>query len=438
VSFNNLQHPLFGQVRTHIWSIRKNAKVAKKMLKQLPALSPLDALTDKDSSIMLVTEYWNSVAPIYHIIHGPTFWASFWAYWTETPQQAEMMACIILLMMSCVNVPEQHNHPPARYRGLSNVSREQASYWIETCDAWMSRQSRKHLTIESYQIRVLLVIAKQINAVKRKQIWERSSELLAFAISTGLHQDLSKVDTTCVRDQVENQPTKPKCTPYEQEMRRRLWAAVVELELQASLDKGVPPSRLASMADCGHPTHLADEQFEPTSSALPTPKSTSTYTISSYLHLSQKTYRLRASLAEGINTNVNVLSYDEILTYDEQLQDAIGDLPGWSRTSDIVAAVPGALLELQLLQLQLLLHIPFARGTHKNPRANLSRMSCIDSADRILQIHTTLAELPKTRQHKYAAHWLSLTREDLFRAIVGVCFNLVIWKGLNGRLYGMF
>ena len=403
------------------------------MLSRAPSASPLDVLPDKDTCARLVTIYFDTVECTYHIFHGPTFWASFWAYWLEPSQQTEALACIILLMLSCVHVA--NSKELSKYRGLSNVVREEAMYWIETCDAWMARQSRKHLTIESFQVRILLAMAKQINAVKRKQVWERASELLTFAVSTGLHQNPSKIDTTYVRDQAQDLPTKPKTTPYEREMRRRLWAVIVELELQASFDKGVPPSRLPLMADCGNVTLLADEQFDPSSSALPSSELRSKYTAVSYLSLSQESLHLRIAVADLINTSIDLVAFDQLLEYDEQLKHTIERLPEWTRAkrTDASALVnsqaPAALLELQMLQLRLLLHVPSARGMDKSSQCNLSRMTCIDTSARMMRIHQDLSQ---GGSHDRGVHWLSLLREDVFRAVVAFCFNLVVWQGLSG------
>jgi hypothetical protein len=394
-----------------------------------------DAVPDKETCTRLVSLYWETVASTYHIFHGPTFWSSYWLYWGDVSQRTESFACIILLMLACVNCLERRQ--PAKYRGLSNVSREQADFWIDTCESWMHRQSRKHLIIDSYQHRILLVIAKQINAIKMKQVWERASELLTFAISTGLHQDPSKIDNTYIRDQTVGIPLRPKTTPYEQEMRRRLWAAVVELEMQASLDKGVPSSRLSLLADCGPPSLLVDDQFDESTSAWPAPESRAKYTSISYLNLSQDSLKLRATLSDIVNTSGEHLAYDEILTFDDQIKRAIRDLPEWvknknrdgSPSSNEPSTAPAALLELQLIQYQLLLHIPNARRANNESRSNLARMTCIDSAVRLLQLHIQLAQSAQSP----GSHWLNLMREDVFRAIMAITYNLILWRGLNSK-----
>ncbi|KIV99199.1 uncharacterized protein PV09_09150 [Verruconis gallopava] len=433
-SFHNLQNPLFAQLRTHIRGIRKNSKLAKKILPYPSVATLFDAVPDKDVCTKMVSLYWETIASTYHIFHGPTFWSAFWLYWGDPQQRTEAFACTILLMLSCVNSIERRK--PARYRGLSSVPREQSSYWIEICESWMRRQSRKHLRIDSFQNRVLLVISKQINAIKTKQAWERANELLTFAISTGLHQDPTKIDSTLIRDQTIGVPSKPKTTPYEQEMRKRLWAAIVELEMQASLDKGIPSSRLALLADCGKPSLLDDEQFEVCSSLLPLPEPRSKFIGISYLNLSQESLRLRATLSDIINTGSDHLSYDEILMYDDKIKRALNDLPDWvkiknsnaSSSLSQLAATPAALLELQLLQFQLWLHAPSARQAIDDSRANLSRITCIDCAVRIMSLHARLA---KSSPPSHRIHWLTLAREDVFRAIMAICYNLTLWRGLS-------
>jgi hypothetical protein len=269
-------------------------------------------------------------------------------------------------------------------------------------------------------------------------VWERACELFAFAISTGLHQNPTKIDNTYGRDQSQNGPVKPKTTPYEREMRRRLWATIVEIEMQASIDKGVPSSRLALLADCGPPQLLNDDVFGPSSTELPLPSARDTYTATSYLHISQESLRLRSSLADLINTGMDDLTNDEVLTYDERIKTSIERLPSWVRDtnngsppSSVGSLSAAALLELQLLQFQFLLHIPYARRVEQTARANFSRIACVEASNRILDIHLRLAQ-PSLQTSPN--HWLNLLREDIFRSIIGICYNLVVWRGLSGKL----
>jgi hypothetical protein len=209
--------------------------------------------------------------------------------------------------------------------------------------------------------------------------------------------------------------------------------------MQASLDKGIPSSRLALLADCGRPSLLVDDQFDQLSTALPSPEPRSKYAAISYLHLSQDSLRLRAILSEVVNTSAEHLSYDEVLSYDDQIKRALSDLPEWvKQKNDGLSASPAgssgasaALLELQLRQFLLLLHIPFARRPELDSRSNLSRMTCIDTAVRILQIHLQLGQ---SGVQSIRSHWLNLMREDVFRSIMAICYNLVLWRGLNSRL----
>lgn len=300
--------------------------------------------------------------------------------------------------------------------------------WIDACESWLNRQSRKHLTIEAFQIRILLYIAKQTNCIKSKQLWENATALLNFGLATGLHQDPTKIDKILVNEKPGSGPHKQQNSAYEREMRRRIWATMVELELQVSFDRGLPSSRTVLIADCGVPSNLSDEEFGSDSPSLPGPETRETFTASSYLRLSNESLQLRVTLNDLINNTSARLSYDDLLSYDERITKALESLPKWVHSaldSGNVAMVPAVLLDIQLRQFQLSLHIPFARRVGTNPRYKYSKMMCVNNANRILELHLKLAGS--------GLHTLNVLRDDVFRASMAMCHNMVLWGSLKSK-----
>lgn len=103
--------------------------------------------------------------------------------------------------------------------------RQTASRWNEAAEAWMQRHSyRLDLTI--LRICRLLVISRRVNRIASNWAWVATGYLVELAMSMGLNREPGEV----VRISTFNR-------------RRRMWAAtIVELDLQAWVDQGIPLS----------------------------------------------------------------------------------------------------------------------------------------------------------------------------------------------------
>ena len=74
------------------------------------------------------------------------------------------------------------------------------------------------------QVRLLRLLALSTTCFKTKEYYQEVQAQLAFMVSSGMHRDAGILGS--------------RCSIFEAEMRRRLWATAMELELQASIDKG--------------------------------------------------------------------------------------------------------------------------------------------------------------------------------------------------------
>jgi hypothetical protein len=284
-------------------------------------------------------------------------------------------------------------------------------------------------------IRLLICIAIQANSSGPNRVSEETKSLLYYSISIGLHKDAAALSQSF---SVENAAAgladlqRPAMPPFEQEIRRRLWSTIVELELQASFDRGLPSFAGTIPADCGPPNNLADEDLDTRMSQLPMPAPVETYTPSSFLQLSQRSLHLRAELNKLINGSSKNFSFKELLAYDENIHQQLQDLPHWAKSlqeseavnpPSVVAAIT---LDIQLRQYLLPLHIPFAQQARLSMRHSYSRLVCINTASTILEYHSKL-----TASGNFC---LNILRDDVFRAALSLCHHLILWKALNCKL----
>jgi hypothetical protein len=178
-----------------------------------------------------------------------------------------------------------------------------------------------------------------------------------------------------------------KISPFEKEMKKRLWVTIMELEMQSSLESGLQSSLTALYWDTPAAANLPDDAFSIETQELPASRPLEHFTSASYLSVSRQSIPLRIHLMQLLNDPSEVLPYSEVLHYDAQIHEILSALPRWD---DPRAVLPNALLRIQLRQFLLLLHQPWAMLAPKNDRYVYSFTTSIDAAGSIVIAHEEL------------------------------------------------
>jgi hypothetical protein len=323
-----------------------------------------------------VTLYFQRFEDTYRVLHEPSFWIDYNVFWDpqhELPKSSSFAAILILLVAvtKCLGIAEN-----TVFIGDSSVEREAAVELIEACDAWLMRQSRKHLTLAFFQLQCLSILAKRINSIKAKQDWVSAGDLVRLAIATGIHRDPSLLKSGRVSE-------------FDKEMRRRLWSTMMELELQSSIDSGLQSSLCGLHFDVPPPSNISDDAFSTVTEQIPAPTPPEHFTKTSYLVWSRCSLTLRVHLTQLLNNPTNNIVYADVLHYDAQITSLLSSLPTWN---DPRAAVASALLDLQLRQFLVILHRPYAMEASKSPRFVYSFTACVDASSKVLAMHEDLID----------------------------------------------
>lgn len=354
----------------------------------------VELVPTRSSADHLVQLYFDTFETTYHILHTPTFWADYSAFWDDSQGANSSFVALLLMMMATVMCTSSTEHISYDITGSS--LRKQALVWIQACDVWLKGQSNKHRVLAVYQIRTLRILAASTSCLKTKEMYQNVQELLNHNKVAGLHHDPAILDW--------------RCSEFEAEMRRRLWAITAELELQASIDRGTLSSLFAIQSDCCPPPNIDDKDYDPTAKKMPSSKGPQEYTASSYLSISSWSRPLRIFLTSLVNDTSIQLDYDVVLHYEERIMECLKALPTWQDARSMQAS---ALLDLQLRQFLIILHVPFAQNSNLGSKSRYSKMVCFDTSSMLLDIHSRLID-----SGNYA---LCLTRMDAFRAALCIC-----------------
>ena len=373
-------------------------------------------IPSKEVTDSLIELYIESFESTYRVLHLPSWSEEYHRFWESPAGARPEFVALLLVMIATTSCLKPRN--PFVLRGDSSLDRETAIRWIHAAKTWVHKQSNKHVKLVNFQIHCIIFIAENINDIKRKRTWTASGTLSRLAMATGLHRDAEMVNL--LHGNLEHR----RVSLFDQEMRRRIWATIVELELQTSLERGMPATLRDAIVDCGPPLNVDDHDITPSMDKKAVSRPVSEYTRSSFLYYSHSILPLRQDLVSLINCSALAQStpYEDVLEFDRRLTQAVDDVPEWETDDGHLART---LVQLQLQDLLLLLHRPFVQHDPDNTRCDYSAMAHFRAALNILDLHQTLVD--------GGSLMLCILRDDMIDAALGICYNLSISNPSGGE-----
>ncbi|KAF7532994.1 hypothetical protein G7054_g7425 [Neopestalotiopsis clavispora] len=364
----------------------------------LEALVPSREETDS-----LVAVYFDQFEQLHRIVHVPTFKRDYEKFWEPNPTRTGAFTALLLAVLATSACMDMQT--TSKYVGVKSNAFQTAERWTKACDVWLTKQSHKHRKMLHYQVMCLLYLAKRANVIKKKQYWTNSGSLLREGIMVGLHRDGDEVSG--------------KITPYYREMRRRLWATIMEFDLQASFDQGVPTLLSQLPIDAKAPRNIDDDEFDEHTEELPMPKSASEYTFSSYQHIARQSLQTRLELNRVMTGPMADLDWDRVTSYCEMITTEIDGLPPWdneelNKTNDSRKPVLAhTLLHIQLRQYLIPLLQPYLRLRQHNSKYQFAEFMYYTAARDIAMMHNRLFQK--------GIRTLYYLREDIMHAAISLC-----------------
>lgn len=368
----------------------------------------MSLIPDEATCNSLVQVYFEVMETSYRVLHAPTFFRNYKEFWASSSDTSPVFLVQLLLVCACTYSALPVG--PIAFTGPSSVQRDTATKWVDVCDAWLDLQSQKHMTLEVFQVQVLLTIAKKMNCVKLKRHWVTAGHLLRLAMAAGLHRE-----PTFLSKQI---------SVFDQEMRRRLWFTILELEVQASLDRGLGASLGPLAWDCLGPLNIHDEDFDQATEKMPPPRPITEFTRTSFLCLAQQHLPLRLEMLSGINSVRVSLESHTAMELDQRIRQLLDEVPRWSGNAAKVVAQD--LSKLILYEFLLLIHQPFAAQIEAQSRHFLTRISRQNAAISTVKMYSEMR--PST------SLMVSNLRDDLFRALLALCRAIFVSVHSNDSL----
>ncbi|GAP83436.2 putative fungal specific transcription factor domain-containing protein [Rosellinia necatrix] len=221
-------------------------------------------------------------------------------------------------------------------------------------------------------------------------------------------------------------------SPYEGEMRRRVWAMLYHLGTTAG-QLGVPRLINDTFVDTAEPRNLLDSDFELSSAELPPSRSDNEPTPILVVLAKLRAGRVYTAVAT-VATSAQPPTYAQILQVDQQLEDVFQKIPEYCRMqprTDSLVDPPQVLLQRIFIQMnhhkaQIILHWRYLALANKDGRYSYSTRVTVSAALKILNLLQSIHEGLKTGGRLYSFRWrvTCFFSHDHLLAISILCFYL--------------
>lgn len=355
----------------------------------------LDLLPSRATSDKLVHAYVRTFEGVLRILHVPSFRSQYERFWENSSSVESSFETTLLLVLAIGSTFASEEH---------RASRSSTLQWILTAQAWLTSPNEKdRLNLDGVRIHCLLLLARQTNSLNGDTVWLSAGSLLHAAMHVGLHIDPES--HAC-----------PRLSMFDVECRRRLWATVLELALQSSMDCGALPLISADDYDCASPSNVDDEILQSYQQVnLDTSKGLSDkFTHSSMQVLLSRTLPVRLRIAKLVNSFKHGVSFQDVLALGEEFTAALRDcqlqLRNWRSPGSLPTAFQTNLFLLFTQRFMLALHNPFAIQARSDQTYYYSRKICLETS-------MSLLSAPRSQLRDEDFHRLQLQGTGAFRSV---------------------
>ncbi|RSL73040.1 hypothetical protein CEP53_000811 [Fusarium sp. AF-6] len=374
------------------------AKVIKTRRLGPPHPEPARPPITREVADVMVSHYLQTFEITFRVFHIPSFWIEYQRYWNDPENSPSSLRLKILLVIGIGSSIYERDDVPS---GL----RDTVCQWIHDAQTWLSGPLKKdRLDLSGLQLYCLTILARQIFSLGGDLAWISVGSLVHRAMQVGLHRDPKHL---------------PPMSLLQAELRRRLWATILEMAVQSSLDTAMPPRISFDEFDTEVPSNINDDELDETSTTIqPHPRTTYTQMSMQLILLDSLPTRLRIlQLLSGLHSE---LSYVDALALSTKVTDACRAYNRFLKDNEHSTSLfHRNLLEYLVRRFMIPLHCPFASQAHVNPLFHYSLKVSLETSMAIISPE------PDDRFARLMSINSGLFREGLRYAFTTITFELI-------------
>ncbi|KAM4056163.1 fungal specific transcription factor [Hirsutella rhossiliensis] len=356
-----------------IWS-RTGPASRDELLAQLPERQVADRL---------ITRYFASMSPSQHVIHRPTFARAYARFWQDA-SSASLHWIAQLFMVLALGVLFNSFSAPHEVETDSPAPIHECIRRYRSCAGWALIWGKYTQPTAATLPAFLLYVEAHflLNRAGQMNCYVLSGVCIRLMLKMGLHRDPAKLTGI---------------SPFEGEMRRRMWNMAIQIESLVAFHMGLPSMLQGVETDTAMPRNLQDDDFDEDSTALPAGRPWTDYTHMTYPIHKTRILRVFGRIARQAHA-LTPPSYAEVMELDRLLQEAWGELPTYMQARPLDECVGDApTLIMQRFGLAALfdkcrcvLHRRYLAEPVPNHEHDYSRQQCLEGAMTLLAIHDYL------------------------------------------------
>ncbi|TVY12787.1 Pyrrolocin cluster transcription factor fsdR, partial [Lachnellula arida] len=222
-------------------------------------------------------------------------------------------------------------------------------------------------------------------------------------------------------------------SPFDGEMRRRIWSTVVQFDISSSAYIGLPRMIREGETDTAEPKNLLDTDFDESMTTLPHPRPSTEATPVAYSIFKVRLLRQFGLIVDQINS-ITPISYDEVLRLDSSLLETHATLPPYltmkslsqSITDDALVILRRYTLEVTFQKSRCVLHRKYLISGKSDARFRYSTTASVDAAMRLLDVQRTFDEASQPGGQLSGERWrrAALINQDYVLAAMVLCLDL--------------
>ena len=316
------------------------------------------------------------------MVHKPTFVRQYKHFW-EDPESVSLTRLALLFTVCCLSMQDYDrngNEPTDLQNQTSRLS-----------DNYLDRAAQCILLSEitaphpdSIQCLILYGMAEAYRVRNGLSIWMFQGILIRKAMHMGYHRDPD---------------TFPSISPFDREMRRRLWHSISQLEQLLSFQLGLPPMIQMSATDVAPPKNLFEEDLWEDMSSCPPSRPLSQATPVSYMICKHLAFRAFGKVVLYLSCT-NAQNYSRVLELNQELADSYSAIPTYLKRKPWEESLGDPRwLRLQRMQLEMnyckafcVLNRRYIAIPKGSTQPLPSRALCIQSALNLLAIQTNMRQ----------------------------------------------
>ncbi|KAH8889415.1 hypothetical protein GQ53DRAFT_216107 [Thozetella sp. PMI_491] len=266
-----------------------------------------DMLPGKHSCDRLLDSYLTFGEGFSRIVHVPTFRNEYEQYWADGMCNDTFLPRLLCMLAIA-----------SKYEIGSRIPTAELPDGVHAPTVWTivrgwldGLRGKQRVDLNTLQTELLLLHTQWTIMPRDQDAWTQLGSVVRMAMTMGLHRDPSEF---------------PQLSVFSGEIRRRLWFAIMDMDLQVALLCNLPCAARDDEYSCAPPRNLDDSQLTPAMKELPDAEpmdQSTTYQMQAFL---ASTLPFRMNAVALISRLDSVRDYGEVLEVGGRLERMLDDI----------------------------------------------------------------------------------------------------------------